>query len=92
MLKFEFAKEKNQPLKILCLGAHSDDIEIGCGGTILRLLSEYDDIEVHWVVFSANKEREAEAKNSAGLFLLNAKGKEIVIKNYRESLLKNVRV
>ena len=40
--------------KILCLGAHSDDIEIGCGGTILKWVRERPGLNVHWVVFSAD--------------------------------------
>jgi LmbE family N-acetylglucosaminyl deacetylase len=55
-------------LKILCLGAHSDDIEIGCGGTILRLADQYPDCEFHWVVFNAIGTRESEAKRAAQLF------------------------
>ncbi|MBZ5676612.1 MAG: PIG-L family deacetylase [Acidobacteriia bacterium] len=54
--------------QILCLGAHSDDIEIGCGGTILRLAEEYPGCVLHWVVFSANGVREAEAQRAATLF------------------------
>jgi LmbE family N-acetylglucosaminyl deacetylase len=45
-------------LKILCLGSHSDDIEIGCGGTILRLAEQYRDCTIYWVVFSAIGVRE----------------------------------
>ena len=48
--------------KILALGAHADDIEIGCGGTLLRLLSERSDLEVTWVVFCSTSERAREAK------------------------------
>jgi LmbE family N-acetylglucosaminyl deacetylase len=50
---------------ILCLGAHSDDIEIGCGGTLLKLLADKPDLNIHWVVFSAPGERAAEATASA---------------------------
>jgi LmbE family N-acetylglucosaminyl deacetylase len=53
---------------ILCLGAHSDDIEIGCGGTLLRLAQEYPACTLHWVVFSAIGAREAEARRGAELF------------------------
>ena len=53
---------------ILCLGAHSDDIEIGCGATLLHLLGQMPQASVHWVVFSAEGEREAEARAGAQLF------------------------
>jgi len=56
------------PLKILCLGAHSDDIEIGCGGTILRLAQQYPTCVFHWVVFSAVGPRATEAQRAATLF------------------------
>lgn len=85
MLKFQLAKDKDEELTILCLGAHSDDIEIGCGGTMLKLLSEYKNAEVHWVVFSANEKRSTEAEKSAKLFLANAGQKQIAVKNFRES-------
>jgi LmbE family N-acetylglucosaminyl deacetylase len=55
-------------LNILCLGAHSDDIEIGCGGTILRLAQQYPKCVFHWVVFSAPGVRAAEAQHAAELF------------------------
>jgi hypothetical protein len=55
------------PLYILCLGAHSDDIEIGCGGTILHLARQYPKSVFHWVVFSALRVRAAEAKGAAEL-------------------------
>ncbi|MGC1582340.1 MAG: PIG-L deacetylase family protein [Candidatus Acidiferrales bacterium] len=74
---------KHEPLKILCLGAHSDDIEIGCGGTILRLLSTYN-VESVWVVFGASNQREQEARNSAALFLSSARKKEIIVKNFHD--------
>lgn len=57
--------------RILCIGAHADDIEIGCGGTILRLLAE-STREVRWVVFSGNEQRQEEARASAGGFMKSA--------------------
>lgn len=84
MLKLLWHSENNRPLRILCLGAHSDDIEIGCGGTLLRLLSEYA-AEVIWVVLGASGEREQEATISANRFLAEAKKREIIIEHYKNS-------
>jgi LmbE family N-acetylglucosaminyl deacetylase len=71
--------------KILCLGCHSDDIEIGCGGTILQWLSSCKDLEIIWVVFSSGgSEREKEARASAELFLEHAKRKKVMIKDFRD--------
>ena len=53
MIPLRLAQEGTKGLTILCLGAHADDIEIGCGGTVLRLVEEYPHAEFHWVVFSA---------------------------------------
>ncbi|MGO9688310.1 MAG: PIG-L deacetylase family protein [Syntrophobacteraceae bacterium] len=84
MIKFNFQIPVDGNLNILCLGAHSDDIEIGCGGTVLRLLEEYPDVSVHWVVFGAEGARAAEAQESAGSFLEKAKHKAVVIRNFRD--------
>jgi LmbE family N-acetylglucosaminyl deacetylase len=68
MMPLSFGARARGGLKILCLGAHSDDIEIGCGGTILRLADEYPECELHWVVFSTAGIRQAEAARAAELF------------------------
>jgi LmbE family N-acetylglucosaminyl deacetylase len=68
---------------ILCLGAHSDDIEIGCGATIHKLTRLRPGLEVWWVVFTADGKRGAEAKNSARLFLQNAARSHVIIKQFR---------
>src|SRR5713101_8162569 len=70
--------------KVLCLGAHSDDIEIGCGGTILQLLSSDANVDVSWVVFSSGREREQEARASAALFLKQAKRQKVIVKKFRD--------
>ena len=72
------------PKRILALGAHADDIEIGCGGTILRWLEENPATEVYWVVLGAIGHRKTEALESASLFLSNAQRKEIVVKEFRD--------
>jgi len=73
--------------RVLCLGAHSDDIEIGCGGTLLRVLATYPNAEGWWVVFSATGVRRREARNSARAFLKGAFKSKIILKNFRESFL-----
>lgn len=84
MLPLGLPENPNAPLKILCLGAHSDDIEIGCGGTMLRLLSHYSNLDVYWVVFSSGRVRELEARTAAALFLKQAKSQKVVVKNFRD--------
>ncbi len=86
MQKLLFNNHQNKPpfSRILCLGAHSDDIEIGCGGTILKLLDQSQDVDIHWVVFSATEKRKEEALESANSFLKNANSKTILIQEFRE--------
>lgn len=76
--------QNGEPLKILCLGAHSDDIEIGCGGAILRILSEYENVELTWVVFGASGVRIGEAMESANNFLASCKTKNIVVESFKD--------
>ena len=63
MLNFDFHSPK--PLHVLCLGAHCDDIEIGCGGTLLRLIQQNRIARVDWIVFSSNPTRAQEAMRGA---------------------------
>ena len=72
MIPLTLAPADGRPLRLLCLGAHADDIEIGCGGTVLRLLAERPGTEVTWVVFSATPERRREAEATAARFLEKA--------------------
>jgi len=85
MLNLSLEKRRNQTLRVLCLGSHSDDIEIGCGGTVLRLAGNNENAEFWWIVFSATGERKREASKSADSFLKPAKRKRIIIKTFRES-------
>ena len=76
----------SRPIKsVLCLGAHADDIEIGAGATLLKLLSELDGVEVHWVVLSADERRETEARASAEAFLKEAGGAQVSFGGFQES-------
>jgi len=84
MHRVSILEDGSGPKKILALGAHADDIEIGCGGTILRLLEENPATEVCWVVLAASGERSAEAVRSATMFLAGARRKEIVVKEFRD--------
>lgn len=72
---------------ILCLGAHCDDIEIGCGGTLLKFLKANPNAHVHWLVFSSNEERAAEARASAASFLEGAGSNKVVIADFKDGFL-----
>lgn len=86
MLTFTFASRGGSPYRILCLGSHSDDIEIGCGGTLMRLAQAHPDASVHWVVFSAEEdERRREAIESAERILFDVPDRKIVVKGFRAS-------
>ena len=71
---------------VLCLGAHADDIEIGCGGTILKLLERDGQLAVHWIVLSGVGDREAEALRSAERFLSDTQDKSIQVHQFPDSL------
>jgi LmbE family N-acetylglucosaminyl deacetylase len=85
MLTFGLPKDPGLPLKLLFLGAHCDDIEIGCGGTVLQLASRHPKLDVTWVVFSSTDQREQEARAGASLFLEQATGqKHLIIRDFRD--------
>ncbi|TFY97002.1 PIG-L deacetylase family protein [Ramlibacter rhizophilus] len=77
-------RDRAAPLTVLCLGAHADDIEIGCGGTLLQLLAARGNVRVAWVVFSTPGERAAEAQDSAARFLRNAARQDVVLLKFRD--------
>lgn len=87
MIKFSLNKTDESEYRILCLGAHCDDIEIGCGGTILKLIENYKNVSIYWVVFSSNEERAKEATASANIFLKEVQTKKVIIKNFRDGFL-----
>ena len=84
MLPFPLARDRGG-LKILCLGAHSDDIEIGAGGTILSLIESGVVAEVVWVVLSASNLRASEATASAAAFLAASASSKVEIGPFKES-------
>jgi LmbE family N-acetylglucosaminyl deacetylase len=74
--------------RVLCLGAHSDDIEIGCGGTILRLARENPNLDIRWVVFcGADENRNREARDSAARYLQNLPQKQVDVYTFRDAFL-----
>ena len=81
MIRFELSIPDDRPLEILCLGAHCDDIEIGCGGTLLRILGDRTDVICTWAVFSGDDHRERELRESAASFLKGAG--RIQVENFR---------
>lgn len=72
MRRFWLTGAPGERVKVLCLGAHSDDIEIGVGGTILTWLAAGLDLDVTWCVLSGGGSRRAEAEASATAFLTGA--------------------
>jgi LmbE family N-acetylglucosaminyl deacetylase len=72
---------------VLCIGAHSDDIEIGCGGTVLKLLERNPGTTVRWIVFTSDDERAGEAQASAERFLAGAADALVEIETFRERYL-----
>jgi len=79
--------DETSALSILCLGAHSDDLEIGCGGTVLRLAQDYPNCVFHWVVFNAVGVREAEAKRAAARFVPAGRLKGPLLKDFRDGFM-----
>ncbi len=85
MIPLRFSTSEERPLRVLCLGAHSDDIEIGCGGTLIQLFVKRPLVEVFWVVLSADPERAREAEKSASIYLEGVARKEIIVESFRDS-------
>jgi len=73
-------------LSILCLGSHSDDIEIGCGGTLLRLIEKYPECTVNWCVFSAIGVRRTEAQLGAKSFG-GSRLRDPILKDFKDGFM-----
>ncbi|MEO8256934.1 MAG: PIG-L deacetylase family protein [Acidobacteriota bacterium] len=84
MLSLALNHGRGSPLRILCLGAHADDVEIGCGGTVRTLIESERQVSVHWVVFSASEARAIEARRSAARFLDGAVETTVEVKGFRD--------
>jgi LmbE family N-acetylglucosaminyl deacetylase len=88
MTPFRLARA-GEPLSVLCLGAHADDIEIGAGGTILEWIAAGIRLDVHWCVLSASGMRAEEASASAEAFLRGAAGARVELASFTDSLFPN---
>jgi LmbE family N-acetylglucosaminyl deacetylase len=84
LLRLTIPPDGRESFRLLCLGAHSDDIEIGCGGTILRIAAEVPDLVVRWIVFSGDEQRGNEARNSAAAVLEHVSQKQIEVLGFRD--------
>lgn len=83
MLELVPAPPEGRPLRLLFLGAHADDVEIGCGGTVVELLRRHRDAHVRWVVLSSEGKRKAEARRAARSLLRGLPGPEVVVEEFR---------
>lgn len=79
--------EEASAARVLAVGAHSDDIEIGCGGTILKLIEDAAVSEVLWVVLSGEGERGAEARASAEALLDGVARRDVVVRDFPDGFL-----
>lgn len=86
LIGLHLAKRRDDAVRVLCLGAHSDDIEIGCGGTLLHLKKAFPRLKFHWVVFSAEGARGKEAAKAAELFTSGCE-KHVILKAFRDGFL-----
>jgi len=73
--------------QLLLLGAHADDIEIGCGGTVLRLIAENPEMIVRYVVFSGSANRQAEARAAASQLLYSASKNDVTFYTFKDGYL-----
>ena len=84
MLHLRLGRAKGEQLNLLCIGAHPDDIELGCGGTVMTLLSAHPGSRVVWTVFSGTPERAEEARRSAATILGAAGASDVVVHDFRD--------
>jgi LmbE family N-acetylglucosaminyl deacetylase len=78
---------EGHPLTLLCIGAHSDDLEIGCAGSVLSWLSSSRTINVVRVVLAADEDRAREARKSANALLRRAAKTEILLGGFLDGSL-----
>ena len=86
MLPLALGRDRGR-LSVLCLGAHADDIEIGCGGALLRWLREFRRVELTWVVASVTEARAEEARKSARALARRAARLDLVLGDFEDAHL-----
>jgi LmbE family N-acetylglucosaminyl deacetylase len=82
MLPLRIGRPEASPARVLAIGAHPDDIEIGCAGTVLKLIEQAAISEVRWVVLSGDHERANEARRSAEALLDGVPRSEVVVRDF----------
>lgn len=87
MNPLRFTRQGDRPPVVLFIGAHCDDIEIGCGGTILRLRDSMPQAEILWLILSSNETRSREALESADRFLGKTARNSVRIESFRDGYL-----
>jgi LmbE family N-acetylglucosaminyl deacetylase len=87
MLSLSLEAERSALRRVLVIGCHADDAEIGCGATLLALTREQPEIEVTWVVLGAEGQRANEARASAEGFLTSAKRADVVLHSFRDGFM-----
>jgi LmbE family N-acetylglucosaminyl deacetylase len=87
MISLHFNGHAERPLQVLCLGCHADDIEIGCGGAVLRFAKEHPSCSFRWVVFTGDGVRRAEALRASELFAGGRLRGEPLLKSFPDGFL-----
>ena len=87
MLTLSFGEGTPRLTRVLVIGAHADDIEIGCGGTVLRLVEAFPELDWCWVVLSGEGDRGSEARASACEFVPRADRRAVIIKTFRDGFM-----
>ena len=88
MLALSLVGSATRVRRVLALGCHADDIEIGCGGTLLALMRAVPELQVTWVVLASSGSRAAEAEASARAFLAGAGAADVRILDFRDAYLR----
>jgi LmbE family N-acetylglucosaminyl deacetylase len=82
MVPLSFGRPEAAPSRVLAIGAHPDDIEIGCAGTLLKLIERGAVSDMCWVVLSGDAERSEEARRSAQALLDEVPTSEVIVRDF----------